>query len=72
MKRTNKDLKIKKGLYCAIPGCEVDVPKGSLATWIKHCNGWYISPNVFQKGSMDQHDATYYGFRVAEEDLEDA
>lgn len=69
---TNKDLQLTKGLYSAIPNCIVDVPKGSkVQRRPSNPDEYYIDPCTFPPNSIDRHDATYYGFVVNSEDVEE-
>jgi hypothetical protein len=39
---------------------------------IAHEPGWYwVSPEAFVRGSIAEHDANYYGFRVREPNTEE-
>lgn len=60
--KTNKDIKIQREHY------ELDIPMGASVEYSKKCNCYFLSPSNFT--GMDKHDATYYGFRVKEEDIE--
>lgn len=74
--KTNKDLKIMKGSWSAMPGSYWEVPKGSPVEYRKRSNPtqgsfveYFVSPSVFPAGSIDRHDAVHYGCRVSEHDI---
>ena len=63
--KTNKEITIKRS-YSAIPG-DIIVPKGA-AVMKDRDNRFWICPSNFE--GVLKHDATYYGFSVAECDIE--
>lgn len=74
--KTNKDLKIKKGSYSAIADSYVFIPKGSEVEKRIVKSGtegkqtvYFVRPSAI-KDALDRHDATYYGIRVNETDVE--
>ena len=67
MRVTNKELSFRTW-----GGSPVKVPKGTLVEPIAHEPGWYwVSPEAFVRGSIAEHDANYYGFRVREPNTEE-
>lgn len=71
MFKTNKDLTIKKGAYCAIPNCTVFIPAGSpLGRFEPRNGGWFVSPLAFEFNSFDYHDAMFHGFTVEARDVD--
>jgi len=66
--RTNKDLTLKKGAYCAIPECTVFVPKGTKVE--SRYDTYFVDPSIFPAHSINRSDATYYGFRVHADDID--
>lgn len=75
--KTNKDLKIMKGAYSCLPGACFEVPKGTPVEKKESFNPtqgkfteYFVRPSFFGHGSLQWHDATHYGCRVSEQDIE--
>lgn len=51
------------------PAALVEIPAG---TPVEKVHGeWFVKPSFFEEGSMMQHDAEYYGCRVAPDNVVD-
>ena len=57
--------------YNTFGGRSIVLPKGAkVEKNDRSFSGYFISPDNFDKNSMDYHDATHYGFIVQKEDVE--